>query len=452
MYGEDRIRELLRAALSASPADQTEAVIRAEDSALTRFANSAIHQNVAERNASMTVRAVFGRRVGSAATNILDAAGIRRAVRHACENARVQPENPDFHSLPEPSPPARRIAGLYVPATAALTARQRAEAVKTICGLATRHGARAYGAFSAGTAEYGVANSLGVACYARTSDADINTIVMTATGSGYAQAAARDVREIDCRRLAARAVKKAVDSQHSVALPPGRYDVVLEPPAVDELLGFVSGGFSALALQEGHSFLCGKLGKRVLSPAVTINDDAADRRGYAFPFDLEGTPKQRVALIDHGIARGVVHNSYTANKEKRRSTGHGYPDFGNSPGVFNLVMQGGESSLAKMVASTGRGVLVTRFNYCNLIDPMRVEVTGMTRDGTFLIENGKVARPVLNLRFTESVVKALSNVAAVSRRVELVTLGGGYGHRFAAGSLVPALLIRDFNFTGATEF
>jgi predicted Zn-dependent protease len=452
MYGENRIRELLRAALAASSADQTEAVIQTEDSSLTRFANSAIHQNVAERNASLTVRAVLGRKIGSARTNVLDPAEIRRTVRLACEAARVQPENPKFHSLPGPSAPPRAIAGLCVPATASFTARQRAEAVKVVCGLATRHGARAYGALSTGTAEYGVANSLGVACYAQASDADINTIVMTGTGSGYAQAAARDVRDIDFRRLAGRAVRKAVDSQHPVELGPGRYDVVLEHPAVDELLGFVSGGFSALAVQEQRSFLCGKIGKRVFSPAVTICDDAYDRRGFAFPFDLEGVPKQRVPLVVGGIARGVVHNSYTANIEKTRSTGHALNEYGNSPAADNVVMKGGDSSLAKMIGSTGRGIYVTRFNYCNIIDQMSAEVTGMTRDGTFLIEKGRITRPVRNLRFTESVVRALARVDAVSREVRLITSGGGYGRRFAVGSLVPALKIKGFNFTGVTEF
>lgn len=452
MHGESTIRDLLSKALRASPADQTEAVIQAEDSYLTRFANSSIHQNVAQRNATLTVRAVFGRKVGSAATNILGGDQIRRTVRQACEAAKAQPDNPDFSSLPAPAAPGRRIPGLYSPETAEYSARQRAAAVKNICDLATRHGAKAYGAFSTGTAELGVANSLGVVCYARATDADINVIAMTETGSGYAQGAARDVAGIALKQIAARAVKKAVDSQHPAPLAPGRYTVVLEPPAVDEMIGFLNSGFSALSVQEGHSFLCGKLGKPVVSDAVTITDDAYDRRGFAFPFDFEGVPKQRVALIEKGVAMGVVHNSFTAHKEKRPSTGHGYPEYGNSPIPINLVMKGGDSSLAKMVASTERGIYVTRFNYCNIIDPITVEVTGMTRDGTFLIEDGKIVKPVKNLRFTESVVKVLSNVAAISRDAALVSQSGGYGHRFAMGTLVPALKIEQFNFTGTTEY
>ena len=451
MSGEGPVCDLLRLALRWSPADQTEAVIHAEESFLTRFAESSIHQNVAQRNAVLTVRAVFGRKVGSASTNILDRDEVRRTVRHACEIARAQPDNPDFISLPGPTA-IRSAAGIYVPRTAAYTAAQRAEAAGAVCALAARHGARAYGALSTGTIEVGVANSLGVMRYARASDADINTIAMTETGSGYAQAAARDVRDIDFRRLAARAVRKALESQHPAELAPGRYDVVLEHPAVDELVGFLAGGFSALAVQERRSFLCGRFGKRVVSEAVTIGDDAFDRRGFAFPFDFEGVGKQRVRLIANGIACGVVHNSFTAHREKQTSSGHGFPEHGNSPVTANLVMRGGDSSLARMVAATERGVYVTRFNYCNIIDPMRVEVTGMTRDGTFLIEGGRITKPVRNLRFTESVVRALSRVDAVSRDVRLITSGGGYGRRFAAGSLVPALKIKGFNFTGVTEF
>jgi predicted Zn-dependent protease len=371
-------------------------------------------------------------------------------VKQACAIAKVQHPNPDFVSLPEPVKAALKPPRLYYPRTAQCTATQRAVGAKLICDRADRHGAKAYGAFSTGAVEIGIANSLGVLQYALCSDAFVSVIAMTESGAGYAQGAARDFGTLDLKKIAAHAVKKAVDSQHPMSLEPGRYDVVLEPTAVATFLQFLAGGFSALAVQEGHSFMGLHMGQRLVDPSVTISDDAYNARGLAFPFDFEGIPRQRLALIDRGVARAVVHNSFTANKEKVQSTGHSAGSF--FPYPMNLAMKGGDSSLQKMVASTERGVYVTRFNYCNIIDPMKVEITGMTRDGTFLIENGKLSKPVKNLRFTESVLKALSNVAAISKDVTLVSEGEGYGHRFATGELVPALKIRGFNFTGATEF
>jgi predicted Zn-dependent protease len=453
MYGEDKIKSLLKEALKASPADQTEVLISAEDSYLTRFANSYIHQNVGERNCSLTVRAVFGRKIGIASTNILGREEIRRTVKQACAIARIQKDNPEFVSLPRPVQDKSKPLNLYIRRTAEYSARQRALAVKKICDQANKFGAKAYGAFSTGVVELGIANSLGILQYNISTDANINTVVMTPTGSGYGQGASRDAGKIDIQGIAESAVQKAVDSQNPTELEPGSYTVVMEDMAVLTLLEFMNfAGFSAMAAQEEHSFIANNLDKQIVGQAVTISDNPFNKNGFAFPFDFEGVSKQKVVLIDKGVARSVVYDSYTANKQGRSNTGHALPAPAYYPLAANLEMEGGDSSLEKMVASTDRGVYITRFHYCNLIDPMQVSITGMTRDGTFLIENGKITKPVKNLRFTESVLKALSNVKAVSKKVSLVTEGGGYGHRFAVGSLVPSLKIEEFNFTGKTEF
>jgi PmbA protein len=453
MYSEDKIKSLLRAALKASPADQTEVLITAEDSYLTRFANSYIHQNVGERNGSLSVRAVIGKKIGIASTNILSAEEIKRTVRQACAIARIQKDNPEFASLPRPVKAASRQSNLFIRRTAEYSARQRALAVKKICDRANKFGAKAYGAFSTGTVEVGVANSLGIMQYSISTDANINAVVMTKTGSGYGQGASRDAGKIDVQGIAESAVQKAVDSQNPVELEPGVYPVVMEDLAVLTLLEFMNyTGFSAMAAQEGHSFVASNLGKQIVSPSITVVDDPFNKKGFAFPFDFEGVPKQKVALIDKGIACGLVYDSFTAHKEGKTNTGHALPAPSFFPLATNLEMEGGDSSLDRMISSTERGVYITRFHYCNLIDPMQVSITGMTRDGTFLIENGRITKPVKNLRFTESVLKALSNVSAVSKKTTLVTEGGGYGHRFAVGSLVPSLKIDKFNFTGKTEF
>lgn len=453
MLGESRAREILNLALRRSKADQTEAVLQAEESYLTRFANSYIHQNVAESNCTLTVRAVFGKRMGLASTNRMEPADIRRAVDQACGIARLQRENKDFVSLPGPRPDPALPAGMYVEGTAKFTAKQRAEQVRGICNLAVRHRTSAFGALSTGVSETAVANSLGVTRYAAATDAYLNTVVMTDTGAGYGQGAHRDVDRLDFQGIGRRAVRKAVDSRNPSDLKPGRYTVVLEDTAVYTLLEFLGyTGFSARAVQEGRSFMGGRFGKRIMDPRITIVDDPGDRRGFAFPFDFEGVPKRKVVLVEKGVARNVVYDSMTAGREKRESTGHAMPAPAYHPMAENLVMAPGDTPLRKMVESTRRGVYVTRFHYVNLIDPMEVSITGMTRDGTFLIENGKITKPVKNLRFTVSVLKCLNSLAAVGDRSELVSEPGGYGHRFAVGFRVPALKISDFSFTGGTDF
>ena len=453
MLGENTIREITGQVLALSKADQTEVIVSATESALTRFANSYIHQNVSESNVLLSVRAVIGKKIGVASTNILTAEAIKQTVAQACQIAAIQKDNPDFVSLPHPLKSKPEAWNLLVPRTDEYTARERALAVKIICDRANKFGAKAYGAFSTGVAELGVANSLGIIQYNCSSDANINTVVMTETGSGYGQGAARNVDQINIKQIAGSAVKKAVESQHPIELKPGIYPVVMEDMAVITILEFLNyTGFSAMAVQEGRSFMGLNMGKKIVSPKVTIVDDPRNNNGFAFPFDFEGVPKQKVVLIEKGVARNVVYDSFTANKAKQKNTGHAMPVPAYYPMAGNLEMKGGDSSLEKMIASTERGVYITRFHYCNLIDPMQVSITGMTRDGTFLIENGKITKPVKNLRFTESVLKAFSHVSAVSKKTSLVTEVEGYGHRFAVGRLVPAIKIDKFNFTGKTDF
>jgi predicted Zn-dependent protease len=249
---------------------------------------------------------------------------------------------------------------------------------------------------------------------------------------------------IDAAALGREAAAKAGASNKAVSLDPGDYPVVLEEYAVVDILDMLGYlGFSALAVQEGRSFV--EPGRRVGSDLVTIRDDGADPAGLPMAFDYEGVAKERVELIDRGTCRGVVYDAQTAAREGRRSTGHGLPA-PNSYGPFpiNMVMAPGDTSREDLVAGLDRGLLVTRFHYTNPVHPKLAIVTGMTRDGTFLIENGAIVGPVRNLRFTQSYLEALGAVAAVGR--ERKTLRG-----FLGGVVVPALRIDEFTFTGATE-
>ncbi|MBT9161779.1 MAG: Metalloprotease TldD [Dehalococcoidia bacterium] len=264
--------------------------------------------------------------------------------------------------------------------------------------------------------------------------------------TGYANHLSKDVADIVPQALADEAIGKCLRSTTPISLEPGEYTVILEPYAVGTLVAFLGYiGLGALAVQEGRSFMCGKLGQKIVGENITIWDDGLNPQGMPIPFDFEGVPKQKVVLIENGIAKGVVFDSYTAGKEGTKSTGHGLPapnTYGPMP--LHLFMRGGDSSLEKMIASTRRGIYVTRFHYTNVVEPVSTTITGLTRDGTFLIEDGKFKGAVKNFRFTNSILRAFSEVSLISRETRIV-------EGFFGGSRVPGLKIDNFTFSGTAE-
>ena len=445
MLGERKMREIAERVLSLSAAEQTEVIIMSEDSGLTRFANSYIHQNVAERNVGLRVRAVVGKKIGVASINDLSQEALERVVERALTIARLQPENPDFTSLPSPAPIAEVEA--FDEDTAAFSPEARARAVGVICRQAVDNGLIASGAFTTGAGELVVANSLGVFAYHSTTSADINTVIMSEDSSGYAEATAWKVGDINTEAIGREAVEKALQGRHPRDLPPGRYAVILEEYAVADMMNTLAYlGFGALSVQEGRSFMIDNFGKQIMSDAISIWDDGLDPTGLPMPFDFEGVPRQRVDLIKEGVAEAVVYDSYTAGKEGKASTGHGLPapnTFGPIPG--HIFMAPGEASKEEMLATMERGLWVTRFHYTRPVHPKLAIVTGMTRDGTFLVEKGEIAYPIKNLRFTQSYLEALANVELVSRATRLQ-------QNWFGGTRAPALKLAEFEFTGATEF
>jgi PmbA protein len=445
MLGRRKMRDIAERVLSLSAADQTEVIIMSEDSGLTRFANSYIHQNVAERNVGLRVRAVVGKKIGVASINDLSPQALERVVERSLTIARLQPENPDFTSLPGPTPIAEVTA--FDEATAAFSPEARAKAVGVICRQAVGEGLIASGAFTTGAHELAVANSLGIFAYYPTTSADISTVIMSDDSSGYSAVTAWKVGDINTEAIGSEAVEKALRSRNPRDLPPGRYPVVLEEYAVADFMSMFSYlGFGALSVQEGRSFMIGNFGKQIMSEAISIWDDGLDPTGLPMPFDFEGVPRQRVDLITEGVAEAVVYDSYTAGKEGKASTGHGLP----SPNTFGPIpahtfMAPGEVSKEEMLASMERGLWVTRFHYTRPVHPKLVIITGMTRDGTFLVENGEIAYPIKNLRFTQSYLEALANVEAVSRETKLQ-------QNWFGGTRTPSLKLSEFEFTGATEF
>ena len=451
MLGRPRIRERIEHALSLSKADQTEVVFTGESEQLTRFANSYVHQNVAKEDVDLRVRVAVGTKIGIASTNDLSDAALRRVVESAMTAAKFQQDNPDFISLQEPQP-IREIDG-FVESTAACTPQKRAEAVRSICLPSREHALNASGAFATRSFEYSVGNSLGLFAYYPTTLADLRTVIMSDTGSGYAAAASLDVEEIDAESLGREAIDKALRSRSPVDVPPGEYAVILEEYAVSALIAYLAYmGFSAQALQEGRSFMTGKLGDEVTGETISIWDDGLHPRNLPMPFDFEGVPKQRVDFITRGVASGVVYDSYTAGREEgKESTGHALPA-PNSIGPFpwNVAMDPGQETKDEMLASTKRGLWVTRVHYVRPVHPLKTIVTGMTRDGTFLIEDGELVRPVKNLRFTQSILEALSDVEMIGH--ETMMGREAFLENFIGGVRVPALKIGKFTFTSTTEF
>ena len=456
MYGQDQALELLQSVLAMVPADEAEATLLVEDQALTRFANSVIHQNVAQRNTRLAVRAVVNGATGVAITNRLDPEGKRWVADQAAAIAQLQPPDPDFPGLP--SGGSSREAATFFEASAAVNPALRAEGIRVIVDAAARLGFVATGAYRTEVNELGVANTAGAAAYAPLTLASLRTVVDAnppqGVGflTGYADAISRDVSQIDPHAIAERAVGKCAINRNPQPLAPGSYVTILEEIAVADLLRFLARlGLSAQAVQEGRSFAVDKMDQRVCGKNFTLWDDAADPRGLAQPFDWEGVPAQQLTLIEEGVLRGLAHDSQSAAKESQASTGHAtfkFAGFGPAwAAPTHLFVSPGKVSRQDLVAGVERGVLVTRFHYTHCPDPQRVVATGTTRDGTFLIEDGRITGALRNLRFTQSVLETFSNIEALCDAPELhLDWWGSAAHH------APAMRVRSFQFTGGTEF
>jgi PmbA protein len=442
MYGEEAIRRLADVVLGASEGDQTEVLFWGTDQQLTRFANNTIHQNVAEQGAEISVRVAVGQKVGVASANQLEEAGLRDATARAVAVARLQPDNPDFAGLPGSTPWERLPA--FDARTAEASPDDRAAGVAAVVERARSRGFLAFGAFTTETTELAVASSRGVWTYFPRTSAEMSAVVMDGDASGFANQLAGEVGRLAPVAVGQQAVDLCARSREPASLPPGDYEVLLEPAAVAELVQFLGFfGFNGLAVLEGRSFLSGKIGETLAGPNVSLWDDGYDRRGLPLPFDFEGVAKRRAVLFDRGVAREPVYDTATAARAGTLSTGHALPapnTFGPVP--VNLVMANGEGqSRESMLAGITRGVWVTRFWYTNLLHPPSLTITGTTRDGTFLVEHGEVTGPLKNLRFTQSIVEALRDVRALSRDVALQ-------RSFVGSALVPALHLGRFSFTG----
>ena len=444
--GEERLLSVADDALALPDVSGVEVVLMANDEALTRFAESTIHQNVARADGEARVRVVLsGGRVGVAATNVLQPDAVEAAARQAREAAQSAPANHEFAGL---APRASyEPAGVYDEATAQCSPAQRAAIVVDTVHELPR-GVVVAGAVQTRCDEFAVVNTNGVRGYAIGTRAGLSVLASGADSSGYAEDVTQRVDDLDPHALVRDAVRKVELGAQPRDVDPGAYAVVLESGAVNTLiswLGYVA--FPAKAVAEGRSVLCRRMNEQVCSPLVTIADDALSDALPGVPFDFEGTPKRRVAFIEGGVARAVAHDRTTAARAGTESTGHALPAPNPEGGIpLHLVMDAGTTSEEDLVSGVERGLYVTRFHYTNLVHPVTATLTGMTRDGTFLIEDGKLVGGVRNLRFTQPILAALETTQAVGRAARTAT------DLFFGASRAPSLRLGHFTFTSTTSF
>lgn len=455
----DRIKKL-------SSADEVEVHFSGGRFALTRFANNAIHQNVAEENHVISVRAVFGSRTARATTNRLDDESLRQVVRSSEGLAKVQHPDPDLLPMPSSGEVSAKGAAnspasapsRHFEETAAITPETRAQGVGKIVGVADRHKLTTAGVFSSGESFEGIFNSHGLSRWHLQTSAEVSITMIAPDSSGWQKASSPDAAKVDPVALAETAAKKAIDSAHPRPIPAGKYTVILEPAAVLDIIGFMFWDCSGMAILDQRSFLTGRIGTKLFGDNITIWDDVRDPLQSGAPFDGEGVFRHRVELVENGWVKRVVYARATAERMKRseykdnvgpiEATGHGLPlpnEIGEMP--VNIVFAPADhpQTVEQMIASTERGILVTRLWYIREVEPFEKMLTGMTRDGTFYIENGQLQGGVRNFRFNESLIHMLSSVEAMGPPVR------------AAGEesfdmVVPAMKVKDFNFTEVTKF
>jgi PmbA protein len=440
--------EVARGALAATDGD-AEAIAHVERSGLVRFADSEIHQPTLIDNATVTLRVVRGTKLGIAATNRIDDGGLAELARRAELGAASAPDDPDFPGLAQPAP-VPTVAG-FDETTARLDADGQARLAREAIEAAE---VPAYGFFTSAASGLAVASSAGVEAAQRMTDATVLVVAAEEGRSGYAEATSRRVDELDPAAVAQEASEKARRTQGAASIEPGSYAAVLEPYAVADLLLYLAfDSFGALGLLEERSYFTGRIGERVFDERISIADDALDERGLPKAFDFEGVPKQRVELVANGVARNVVWDRATARRagSAAQSTGHAPPqevaDYGPLP--FALSLDGGDAdSVEELVGRVGDGIYITRLHYLGVVHPREGVITGMTRDGTFRIRDGKLAEPLVNLRFTVAVPELLRTVPGLTRDVKLVNASSYYGERYPFGVLAPALATAAFNVTG----
>jgi len=437
VINKEEARSLLTDGLNSSSADETEILlIRGQDS-LSRFANSQIHQSTVRQDDSLQVRAIVGKKIGIALTN--QVTELKSTVEKACQAAKLATEKADFVSLPTEGALEADLAH-YQENTAEFSPDQRAGYIAEIIKQAKDY--KVAGMFETSAAAMAIANTGGIFSFQKQTEGNLNAIFSSVDEASYVFSVSDNVDEINAGELGRQAYEMAELCKNPVTLEPGSYTVILKPQAVAEMLSLLAlAGFGALSFQENRSFMNTNIGKVIAAKDISICDDASNEKSLGWLFDYEGVKRQKVDFIKDGVANDVVYDSFTANRSGHKNTGHALPASSTyGPLPLNLVIEPGNSTVEELVGGTKRGLLINRFHYTNLENPIETIFTGMTRVGTFLIENGKTTKPITNMRFTQSILKALLEVEALTRQRTLA-------ESLLGNMLVPALKIKSFNFS-----
>ena len=437
---QEQTKRITDRVLSLSKADECIVNIEGARIGNIRFARNAVSTAGLADDTRLTVQVAFGKRQGTATINEFDDKSLEKAVRRAEDLARLAPENPEF--MPAIAKTGYKSSETYVKRTADIDPEFRAQAAAYAMEACRKKGLVSAGFFTDRELFETVANSNGVFGHQIATSLDFTCTVRTADGrgSGWVKRSARDVAKFDAREAADVAIEKALRSVDAKALEPGRYTVVMEPSATSDLLTFMMGGFNARMADEGRSFLSKKggqnrLGDKLFDQQVNIWTDPWDKDVPVLPWDNDMLPRERIHLVKDGRINALNYSQYWAKQKNQRAIGS----------AGNIIMAGTDKSTAELIASTKKGVLVTRTWYIRMVDPQSVLVTGLTRDGTFYIENGKVKYPIKNFRFNESPVTMLNNIEEIGK--PLVIGGDEANHSL----LIPSMKIRDFNFTSLSD-
>lgn len=424
-----------------SKADEIQVNLGGGTQTNVRFADNRMSTAGTVSNFQVTVQSAFGPKHAAASTNDLSDAGLERAVRQSEALAKLAPDNPEY--MPGLPPQEYRTTEAYFEGTASLTAEQRARAARVAIEAAQKAGdLKAAGFLTVGAGAQAVGNGKGLFAYHRATSSNYTLTVRTTdgTGSGWAGADHPDWRKIDPAQVADTAIRKAQLSRNPVAIEPGRYTVILEPQAVGDLVQLMGGALDARSADEGRSAFTKqgggtKIGEKIVDERVTIIADPSDQDLLSAPYDGQGLPLNRQVWIENGVLKNLVYSRFWAKKQGKTPTG--FPN--------GMRMTGGDATLDQLVASTQRGILVTRLWYLRQVDPRTILYTGLTRDGTFLVENGKISKSIRNLRFNESPLFILNNIEMIGRPMRLA------GTEAGGNVVLPALKVKDFNFTSLSE-
>jgi PmbA protein len=461
MLTREKAAEIFEKIEKFSTSDEVEAVIYGGKFALTRFANNTIHQNVAEENYSISVRTAFGGRTARATTNKFDSDSLKRVVQASESLAKVQHPDPDLLPMPDPGelPATTQVRpSRYFAQTAGITPELRADGVEKIVRVATQRKLTTAGIFSCAESVEGIFNSRGLSDWHTQTSSEISVTMLAADSSGWQKVNSPDVSQLDPTALAEISARKAIESARPREIPAGKYTIILEPAAVLDMAGFMFWDFGGLSILDQRSFLNNRVGTQIFGENINIWDDVTHPLQSGTPFDGEGIPRQRLQLVENGIVKRLVYARGTAKRMEQSeykdkvgpiaATGHGFSlpnEMGEAPMNIVFGTPSNPQTVEQMIGSTQRGVLVTRLWYIREVDPYEKILTGMTRDGTFYVEDGKVRHGILNFRFNESLIHMLSNVDAMGTPVRA-------SGEESFDMVAPPMKVREFNFTEVTKF